>query len=96
LHDIERQLAKAQKELQNLYDAVLSGAIRPETLAKPIDEHLNLINKLEINITSVKKEMERALRIPEVTESEVTDILDTVHKMLDTTEPSEGGIEPLH
>ena len=89
LTDAEKQLTQTETELQNLYKALATGKYREGALDQPINERLDIASKLKTRIAEIKRDMERAMRIPEVTEREVDDILVTVYEMLDTAEPSE-------
>lgn len=86
--EIEGQIAQSNLELTRYYAAIKSG-VHADAMATPINELHERINRLNKRQAEIKREREKALKLPVITDTMVDNILDKVHAMLDTTDRKE-------
>ena len=85
---VEGQIAKSSLELNRCYAAIKSG-VNAEAIAEPVNELHERIYKLNKRLTEIQIERGKVLKIPDITEAMVDDIMEKVNAILETTDRQE-------
>ena len=93
--EVHKQITQANLEKSRLEVAV-KGGVHYEALADSINETHERIARLNKRLAEIEKEQEKALKLPEISEAMVNDMLQRVHAMLDITDRKELKVALTH
>lgn len=88
-------LAQTELELDRFYTAIKKG-LDAELLQKPMAELKDKKLALTKKLADLEAQAQKARRIPEATDKMVTQIMTTIHNMLETTDPDELKVALAH
>lgn len=95
VNDIRQKMSQIDIELERIRKAVLDG-VREEFFTNDVNQRLEKKTQLDRRLTEIEAERQRALKLPEIGEATVNDMLGKVHAMLELTDPRELKIALSH